>query len=258
MSFFILCLTEYLIGMRAPAKARPVLPKNNNPLTAAKNPAFFRKSCSARPPADYDGRPMEPDFLHQGVDGALFLSTFTLIFLAELPDKTAMAALLMASRSHPFAVFWGTCAAFVVQNLVAVTFGSLFGLFPPHIVHICSGILFLAFAVLMWNRRDEKEKTSSSKTKAGFAKTVWTAFGVIFIAEWGDLTQLAAATLVAKTRQPLTIFLSATLALWLTTAIAVTIGHHAKKIIRPHLLQTIAAIAFGIVGVLLLAGFWDK
>ena len=81
---------------------------------------------------------------------------------------------------------------------------------------------------------------------------------VIFIAEWGDLTQLASATLVAKTHQPLTIFLSATLALWSTSAVAIAIGHHAKKFIQPRLLQNIAAMAFAIVGILLLTGFWDK
>lgn len=184
----------------------------------------------------------------------LFLSTFALIFVAELPDKTAIAALVLATRNNPWAVFIGSCFAFLIQSMVAVLFGSLFGLLPPHIIHIASGILFLAFAVMMWTRQQEEKE--ASKKSLSFGKAVWTSFMVIFIAEWGDLTQLASATLVAKTHQTFTIFLASTLSLWTATAIAISIGHHAKKFINPRLLQTIAAAAFAIVGILLLSGFW--
>jgi Ca2+/H+ antiporter, TMEM165/GDT1 family len=188
-------------------------------------------------------------------DLTLFLSTFGLIFLAELPDKTAIATLILATRNHPWAVFIGVALAFVVQNMVAVLFGSLFGLLPPHIIHMASGLLFLVFAVMMWKRHQE-EKSETQKETLSFTKVVWTSFMVIFIAEWGDLTQLASATLVAKTHLVLTIFLASTAALWSTTAIAILIGHHAKKLIDPVLLQKIAAAAFALVGILLLTGFW--
>lgn len=185
----------------------------------------------------------------------LFLSTFALIFVAELPDKTAIAALVMATRNNPWAVFIGSASAFVIQSMVAVLFGSLFGLLPPHIIHIASGLLFLVFAVMMWTRHQD-EKSESRKKSLNFGRIVWTSFLVIFIAEWGDLTQLASATLVAKTHEAFTVFLASTLALWSTTAIAIAIGHHAKKLINPLLLQKIAAAAFAIVGILLLTGFW--
>ncbi|HTC20691.1 MAG TPA: TMEM165/GDT1 family protein [bacterium] len=201
---------------------------------------------------------MESHLLQPGFDWALFFSTFTLIFLAELPDKTAVAIVILASRHHPMAVFTGVSLAFVVQNTVAVLCGSVLSLLPPHIVHVGSGILFLVFAFLMWFRRGEKEEEAHLQAKGDFWKIAWTSFVVIFIAEWGDLTQLAAATLVAKTHRPLTIFIAATLALWSTTALGVWVGHHAKKALNPALLQKIAAVAFGIVGILLLSGFWDK
>ncbi|HTA76208.1 MAG TPA: TMEM165/GDT1 family protein [bacterium] len=188
-------------------------------------------------------------------DLTLFLSTFGLIFLAELPDKTAIAALVLATRNNPWAVFIGSASAFVIQSLVAVLFGSLFGLLPPHIIHTASGILFLVFAGMMWLRKQEEKE--GSKEHLSFGKVVWTSFIVIFIAEWGDLTQLASATLVAKTHQVFTIFIASTAALWASTALAISIGHHAKKLIDPILLQKIAAAAFAIVGILLLTGFWD-
>jgi len=200
---------------------------------------------------------MTTDLFHLGFDWALFFPTFALIFVAELPDKTALAVVILASRNHPWAVFYGAAGAFLVQNLVAVLFGSLFGLISPHVIHVLSGLLFLLFAVLMWVREQEAKKAASQKG-ADFLKTVGASFMVIFIAEWGDLTQLASATLVAKTHQPLVIFVSSTLALWATTLLAILLGHYTKKAIDPKPLQRIAAVVFALVGILLLSGFWDK
>jgi len=185
----------------------------------------------------------------------LFLSTFALIFVAELPDKTAFAALFLATCHHPFAVFLGAAAAFVIQSFVAVAFGSVLSLLPPLFVHLAAGILFLVFAVMMWRREEPcaDELECESKGKAGrFSKSVASAFMTIFIAEWGDLTQLATATLAAKYHAPVTIFISSTLALWLVTAIGVVVGCQMKNSIQPKLLQRTAASAFAVVGMVLL------
>ena len=130
----------------------------------------------------------------------LFFSTFTLIFIAELPDKTAFATLMLATRNHPTAVFLGVAAAFVIQCLVAVTFGSVLSLLPQVGVRIGSGILFLVFAIVMWRKKDSDEtpeKQGKSKKKT-FLSATWGAFLVIFIAEWGDLTQISTAALAAQ------------------------------------------------------------
>lgn len=186
----------------------------------------------------------------------LFISTFALIFVAELPDKTAFAALFLATCHHPVAVFLGAAAAFVIQSFVAVAFGSLLSLLPPQFVHLAAGILFLVFAVMMWRREEplcDREVECDSKGKASrFSKSVASAFMTIFIAEWGDLTQLATATIAAKYHAPITIFTSSTLALWLVTAIGVIVGCQAKKLIQPKLLQRTAASAFAVVGMVLL------
>jgi putative Ca2+/H+ antiporter (TMEM165/GDT1 family) len=186
----------------------------------------------------------------------LFISTFVLIFVAELPDKTAFATLFLATCHHPMAVFLGAAAAFVIQSLVAVAFGSLLSLLPPQFVHLAAGILFLVFAVQMWRREEvpcDQEVECDSKEKVRrFSKSVASAFMTIFIAEWGDLTQLATATLAAKYHAPVTIFTSSTLALWLVTAIGVIIGSQATKWLQPQLLQRTAASAFAVVGIVLL------
>jgi putative Ca2+/H+ antiporter (TMEM165/GDT1 family) len=184
----------------------------------------------------------------------LFISTFALIFVAELPDKTAFAALFLATCHKPFAIFLGAAAAFLVQSFVAVAFGSLLNFLPPQFVHIIAGILFLVFAVIMWRREQPSSDIDCEpQGKAtGFSQSVTTAFITIFIAEWGDLTQLATATIAAKYHAPLIIFTSATLALWAVTAIGVIIGSRAKNLINQLLLQRTASIAFGVVGVGLL------
>ncbi len=175
--------------------------------------------------------------------------------MAELPDKTAFAALLLATRRSPWAVFVGGAAAFVVQTLVAVCFGSLLGLLPARIVHGLAGGLFLVLAAVMWLRHQESEtEPIQGGASARFWSQAWASFVVIFLAEWGDLTQFSTAALAAKFRDPVTIFASAVLALWAVTALAVLLGNRAKAWIKADSLQKIAAAAFAVVGVVLLVG----
>jgi Ca2+/H+ antiporter, TMEM165/GDT1 family len=186
------------------------------------------------------------------VNWQLFGSTFALIFLSELPDKTAFATVFLASRGSPLAVFCGAAGAFLVQSVVAVTFGRLLGLLPERIVHIGSGIVFLILAIVMWRRNAPAEEIHMAGRK-GFLGGATSAFVVIFIAEWGDLTQLATATLAAKYAAPLTILVAATLALWVVSGLGVFVGHIARSVINPNVMQRLASIIFVIVGIVLLA-----
>ena len=188
--------------------------------------------------------------LNYGLDWGLFLSTFLLIVVAELPDKTAFATLLMATRKNPYALFVGVALAFVVQSVIAVCFGSVLALLPEYAVRVGAGGVFLLFAIAMWLRKEaeEKEQEALKSESVEFWKTVGTSFVVIFLAEWGDLTQLATAALEARYRSPVTILISAILALWVVTAIAIAVGYHAKKMIDPEKLQKVAAVAFALVG----------
>jgi putative Ca2+/H+ antiporter (TMEM165/GDT1 family) len=181
----------------------------------------------------------------------LFLSTFALIFVAELPDKTAFATLLLATTGNPWAIFLGAASAFLIQSLVAVTCGSFLSALPPRWVHLGAGILFLLFAFLAWRRKAENQTDlpeDTSTSQKSFLKTVSHSFVIIFIAEWGDLTQLASASLVARYGEPITIFVAATLSLWTVTGIAIVIGNRAKKFLNPVVLNKVAAVAFSAVG----------
>ncbi len=187
------------------------------------------------------------------MDWKLFASTFALIFVSELPDKTAFATLLLATRNRPLPVFCGAAGAFVVQSAVAVGFGSLFTFLPEKLVHLAAASLFLLLAVWMWRRVPSEESVDvGGNGRKRFVPTMASAFTVIFIAEWGDLTQLATAALAAEYGAPVTIFVSATLALWAVTGLGVLIGHTARRAMQPKLLQQIASIVFALVGTALL------
>ena len=183
---------------------------------------------------------------------ALFVSVFVLIFMAELPDKTAFATVLLATRHRPLAVFVGAAGAFVVQSLVAVAFGGVLSLLPERAVHVGAGLLFLGFAYAMWTREEEElpdvGAAGSADDRGSFWRAAAASFTVIFIAEWGDLTQLATATLAAKHGRPLTVFLAATAALWCVSALAAAIGHRLKAAIDPRPLEKAAAILFAFFG----------
>jgi putative Ca2+/H+ antiporter (TMEM165/GDT1 family) len=179
---------------------------------------------------------------------ALFAAVFGVVFVAELPDKTAVATVLMATRRRPLAVFLGAAGAFLVQSLVAVSFGGLLALLPRDWVRVGAGLLFLGFAWAMWTRGEEEDEAGGQSGGLGFWREAGASFLVIFIAEWGDLTQLATAALAAKHGRPLTVFLGATSALWAVTALAVAAGHQLKNRLDPSRLQKAAAVVFAVVG----------
>jgi putative Ca2+/H+ antiporter (TMEM165/GDT1 family) len=178
----------------------------------------------------------------------LFAATFATIFVAELPDKTALAALLLASRRRPSGVFVGAAAAFAVQSAVAVAFGGALSRLPARWVRLGAGLLFLAFAVAMWRRRPEESETGASGGGDAFWPAAASSFAIIFIAEWGDLTQLATAALTAEAHRPLTIFLAATTALWSVTALVVLLGRRLGRAFDPRRLEMAAAVLFALIG----------
>jgi putative Ca2+/H+ antiporter (TMEM165/GDT1 family) len=93
-----------------------------------------------------------------------------------------------------------------------------------------------------------------AEDEAGFWSALWTVFLVVFVAEWGDLTQIGTAGFEAKYHAWLTILLASSLALWSVAALAVFVGNRAGKLLDPTLTQRVAAVAFVIIGVLLAAG----
>ena len=185
----------------------------------------------------------------------IVLSVYGLVFVAELPDKTALAALVLATRHKALPVFVGSAAALAVQSLVAVAAGQLLTLLPARIVHVTAGVVFIVSAILMWIRHEEADGEGVDEAKLkGFRATTWTVFVVVFIAEWGDLTQLATAALAARYAAPVAVFVGATAALWSVAGIAAFVGNKAGKLLSANATQRVAAVLFVVVGIALVIG----
>jgi putative Ca2+/H+ antiporter (TMEM165/GDT1 family) len=138
------------------------------------------------------------------VDLAVAATAFALIFPVELPDKTFVASLVLATRYRPLPVWIGVSAAFFVQTVVAVTAGSLLSLLPHAVVAAVAGLMFLLGGVVLWRgaaRADAEEAEAEGEFAAKATREVTglraasTSFGILFLAEWGDLSQLLTAGL---------------------------------------------------------------
>ncbi|MGI6359266.1 MAG: TMEM165/GDT1 family protein [Bacillota bacterium] len=87
-----------------------------------------------------------------------------------------------------------------------------------------------------------------------FWKTVLTTFGLVFLAELGDKTQLATMLLVAQNKSPLGVFLGSASALVASSVVGVLAGTALTRIIPANYLQVGAGVAFILIGVLLVTG----
>jgi putative Ca2+/H+ antiporter (TMEM165/GDT1 family) len=187
---------------------------------------------------------------------ATILSTFGMIFVAELPDKTTFAALILASKYRARSVILGAWLAFLVQTLVAVAAGRLLGFLPAHLIRIVSGIGFLIFAIMSFRRdaKDDEDQEQQAIAARGATRPVWLiSFLVIFAAEWGDLTQLATAALVARGEPYLSVGVGALLALWCVTLLAAYSGQKLGQLLSPRLLNIVGAVMFAAIGIYMIA-----
>jgi putative Ca2+/H+ antiporter (TMEM165/GDT1 family) len=173
-------------------------------------------------------------------------ATFLAVLPAEIPDKTILACLILSSRYRPSVVWSGAAAAFLTQVIIAVAAGGALSLLPHRIVEACAAAAFLAGAVLLWRQKEDKDEEEDDAGRDGLGSGVWpvfgTAFAVVFLAEFGDLTQFLTVSLAARFHDPISVGIGATLALWVAAAVAVTLGWRVLKLIPMHWLTRGAAV----------------
>lgn len=250
---------------------------------------------------------------------AVLGTSFGVIFLAELPDKTALASLVLGTRYRPSYVFVGVAAAFATHVVLAIVAGSLLGLLPHRTVEVITAVLFAVGAVIMLRRRDDPapgdpEETGNTgspespevpeqaatqhtanqdavtqdaanqrtvnqdaatehapaehaasgdlasgdiatehggtaqisadptqspaprttavpDTRQGFWRVVATSFAVLFVAEFGDLTQVAIANLAARYSEPVAVGTGAVVAMWAVGALAICGGRQLLRFV---------------------------
>jgi putative Ca2+/H+ antiporter (TMEM165/GDT1 family) len=154
------------------------------------------------------------------------LITFAVIFPAELPDKSLLAALVLGTRFPALPVWLGASAAFVIHVVIAVVAGGLLRLLPSTLVDVIVTVLFaLGAAVLLLGREEEPEEVEVPRGAPSWARAFWTSFGVVFVGEWGDITQLATANLAARYDDPVSVGIGAGLALISVSGMILLLGN---------------------------------
>jgi Ca2+/H+ antiporter, TMEM165/GDT1 family len=187
-------------------------------------------------------------------------TAFILVVPVELPDKTFVATLVLATRYRPWPVWIGVTVAFGVQSLVAVAAGRLISLLPQLPVRLVAAALFAlgAVALIRSARRaaaDEKEQEEEFERKLGWEKrsglrAATASFLILFAAEWGDLSQLLTVGLVARGGHPLAVFAGSWLGLAAVSGAAVVLGRVLLRYISVALLQYAGAAVCIVLAIL--------
>ncbi|MBT1091773.1 TMEM165/GDT1 family protein [Streptomyces chartreusis] len=174
---------------------------------------------------------------------------FGVVFLAELPDKTALAGLVLGTRYRASYVFAGVAAAFAVHVALAVAAGSVLTLLPQQILHALTGVLFLGGAAVLLMKKDEDEGEVRKPENQSFWKVSGAGFMLILVAEFGDLTQIMTANLAARYDDPLSVGIGAVLALWTVAALGILGGKALMKRVPLKLITKVAALVMLTLGV---------
>lgn len=182
---------------------------------------------------------------------AVAATTFGLVFPAELPDKTALASLMLSSRYRPIYVYAGVAAAFAVHVLLAIVAGSLLTLLPHRVLSAIVAVLFGLGAVLLVRGRDETEKVAEAEqdTPSTFWRVAATSFLVILVAEFGDLTQILIVNLAARYHNPVSVGAGALLGLLAVAALAIAGGRGLLRFVPARTITLIGAAAMAVLAV---------
>ena len=180
------------------------------------------------------------------------LASFGLVFLAELGDKSMLAALALAARYRPLPVLGGiTIAAFTMLGLSVVLGAALGAALPERALTIAGGVLFIAFG--LWTLRPEDDEDEDADLKG--SSVLLGVTGAFLIAEFGDKTMLATVAL-GGTQAPLPTWIGASLGMTAASGIAIAIAAVLGARLPERVVRLIAAGAFLVFGVLMLvSGF---
>jgi putative Ca2+/H+ antiporter (TMEM165/GDT1 family) len=203
------------------------------------------------------------------MDWEVALTTFGLIFVAELGDKTQLAVLAQTCKyRRPWAVFLGASLALAVVTALGAAGGELVGRFvPPIVLRIVAALTFVVMGALVAREaiRGGKEEPfcppqvdeGGAANRSALARD-WrpfaATFGLLFVAEMGDKTQLAVLSLAGKSARPGAVFIGGALALAAVTALAVVGGEGLCRLIPKRVLLLVSAVAFVLMGVLIGGG----
>lgn len=173
---------------------------------------------------------------------------FAVTALAELPDKSMFASLVMATRFRPLWVWAGAAAALTVHTALAVSAGQvLVALLPRRVAGgVVAGLFAAGSGYLLWSSfrpagHAGRDGLRIGGSAPGFWRVSAASFGLVFMAEWGDITQVATANLAAR-YSPVPVFAGAALGLCAAAALAVSVGAKSLNMIPVPWIQRITAV----------------
>ena len=177
------------------------------------------------------------------------LRAFATVFPAELPDKTMIATVVLVARfRRPLWVWVGAVAAFTIHVTIAVAAGSAIGLLPDAVVGTVVAVMFAVGAIVLFRSARAGRERIDGDAEAVVAPSIRAAvlgsFGLVVLAEWGDLTQLATAGLAARTNEPIAVWIGALAALASVAALAATFGRQIVARVPVHRINYLAAGVF--------------
>ncbi|MGM0651488.1 MAG: TMEM165/GDT1 family protein [Bacillota bacterium] len=174
---------------------------------------------------------------------AAAVAAFLTVFIAEFGDKSQLVCLTMACRYPPLQVLAGAMTAMVLVLGLAAGAGSLAADALPHsFVAVISGIFFVGVGIFTWLRGEQKAEEGCAN--GGYFQTL----GMIFLAEFGDKTQLAVLLLAASLGLPFAVFGGAILAMFANHALAVYIGNRFVSRLKPEYVKISSTIIFVAIG----------
>ncbi|WP_428825587.1 TMEM165/GDT1 family protein [Azonexus sp. IMCC34842] len=177
-------------------------------------------------------------------------TTFLLIALAEFGDKSQLVCMTLAARHRGLPVILGAVAAFAFLNALAVLFGAAVAAWLPEwVVTVAVAVLFTVFGIsaLRYRDEDEDEDVEEKPGHGVFATT----FLLIFLAEFGDKTQIAVAGL-GSTTEANAVWTGATLALACTSILGVLAGRkflHKLPLVWIHRISGVFFLALAIYAI---------
>lgn len=179
-----------------------------------------------------------------------FVVIFGTVFLAELPDKTSLATMTLGSRYRALPVWIGGSLALLTQTVLALIAGRLLGLMPHPILKAIEVILFWVFAVWMLKRGPESDESTTGVSRGSI---LGRAFLLVFVAEFGDLTQMATAVWASRLpHQIILVGVAAALALVLANGISTYAGKQLSRWITSTWIGRGAATLFFLIGLVIL------
>jgi len=178
---------------------------------------------------------------------AAAFAAFLSVFVAEFGDKTQLITMTMACRYPAPQVLGGALIAMgAVMGLAVIAGGFIYNFIPHNLVSIIAGIVFIFIGVYYGLRREKKEEQVNCRD--GLLQTM----GLVFMAEFGDKSQLATMMLAAGTGYPVAVFAGSMAAILCNHLLAVYLGSRIVSRLKPVYLKIGTAALFIVIGLVII------